>query len=189
MGTMTNKHDFDLTEKILKKNIVYSGTVNFRADDITLPDGHNSVREYIEHPGAAAVLPLLPNGDIIFIRQYRYPVREATLEIPAGKMHSKQDNPLARAKAELEEETGYTAKTYRFLTDFWPTCAFSDEVLRIYIAEGLTPGESHPDEDEFLKLVILPFKEAWNMLKKGKIKDSKTIIALQALKIHLLEEK
>lgn len=172
-----------------KKTVFKGNAVSFHADTIILPNGKKSVREYMEHPGASAVLPVLPDGRIIFVRQYRYPVRQITLEIPAGKLTGPEDDPLARAKAELEEETGYKAEKYEKITDFWTTAAFSDEILHVYAAKGLTPGISHPDEDEFLKTEAMPFEEAWNLFKKGKIKDVKTIIALQAWKIRLLEEK
>jgi ADP-ribose pyrophosphatase len=121
------------------------------------------------------------------VRQYRYPVAEATLEIPAGKLNSASDRPLARVKAELKEETGYTAAGIKPLISFWPTTAFSNEVLHIFTASGLRGGAPDPDDDEFLRTEILPFDKAWGLVKKGVIKDAKTIIALQAWKIKLLE--
>jgi len=140
------------------------------------------------HPGAVAVLPVLPDGRIIFVRQYRYPVGQATLEIPAGKLHSASDRPLTRAKAELREETGFTAARITPLLSFWPTPAFSNEVLHIFKAIGLRPGASFPDEDEFLRVETLSFEKAWALVNKGLIMDSKTIIALQAWKLRLLEK-
>ena len=183
------KREFsDLTEKLYEKKTVFSGrAVKFRCDTIILPDGGKSTREFMEHPGASAILPVLPDGRVIFVRQYRYPVGQETLEIPAGKLCGKGDDPLERAIAELEEETGYKAAKYEKLMDFWPTSAFSDETLHLYLAQGLTPGEEHPDEDEFINTEIITFREAWDLLKKGKIKDIKTIIALQAWKIRQLE--
>lgn len=180
----------ELAEKPFEKKIVFSGkAVKFHADTVILPDGGKAVREYMEHPGASAVLPVLPDGKIIFVRQYRYPVGKETLEIPAGKLTGPGDDPLIRAKAELEEETGYKAEHYDKIVSFWTTAAFSDEVLHVYAAHGLVPGISHPDEDEFLKTEIMPFEKAWSLLKQGKIMDVKTIIALQAWKICLLEGK
>ncbi|MBO4556562.1 MAG: NUDIX hydrolase [Elusimicrobiales bacterium] len=185
-----DKRDFaDLTEKTYEKNTVFNGkAVNFRCDTVILPDGGKATREFLEHPGASAILPVLPDGSIIFVRQYRYPVGQETLEIPAGKLTSKGDDPLKRAIAELEEETGYKAEKYEKLMDFWPTSAFSDETLHLFLATGLTPGKKHPDEDEFINTEILPFEKAWDLLQKGKIKDIKTIIALQAWKIRQLKQ-
>ncbi len=178
-----------LKEKLHKKRLVFSGTVNFRADTVTLPNGKKATRAFMEHPGAVAVLPVLPDGRIIFVRQYRYPVGKATLEIPAGKLNFHGDKPLVRAKAELKEETGYTAAGMKPLISFWPTTAFSTEVLHIFTASGLRGGAPDPDGDEFLRLEILPFKAAWALVQKGSIKDAKTIIALQAWKIEQLEIK
>ncbi len=177
-----------LVEKTFKEKVLFKGTIKFRVDTVTLPNGKRSTREFMDHPGAVAVLPVLPDGRIIFVRQYRYPVGEATLEIPAGKLHSPADDTLARAKAELQEETGYTAKKIKPLLSYWTSPAFANEVLHIFIAEQLRPGPASPDEDEFLRVEIMSFEKAWRMLKDGKIHDSKTIIALQAWKIKLLEK-
>ncbi|MCX5786833.1 MAG: NUDIX hydrolase [Elusimicrobia bacterium] len=176
-----SENDTSLIEKKFRKVYAYRGNaVALRADEVLLPNGRKGTREFLEHPGAVAVLPVLDDGRLIFVRQYRYPVGRVTLEIPAGKMHSLKDSPLKRVKAELKEETGCTAKTIEPLLDFWPTPAFSDELLRIYLAFGIRHGQASPDEDEFLKVEILSFKKAWAMLERGEIKDSKTIIALQA---------
>lgn len=178
-----------MKERFHSKRVLYSGTVDFRNDTVVLPNGRKATRAFMAHPGAVAALPVLPDGSIIFVRQYRYPVGQVTLEIPAGKLHSASDNPLARMRAELKEETGYTASSIKPLTDFWPTTAFSTEVLQIYTATGLKPGKSSPDEDEFINTEILPFEKAWRLVRAGAIMDAKTIIALQAWKIKLLERK
>ena len=177
------------TEKRRARRLVFRGTVNFRADTVLLPNGKTATREFMDHPGAVAVLPVLPDGRVIFVRQFRYPVGEATLEIPAGKLHSAADKPLLRARAELREETGYTAAALRPLLSYWPTAAFSNEVIHIYTASGLKPGRARPDEDEFLTLEFLPFEKAWALAQTGRIRDSKTLLALQAWKIKLLENK
>ncbi len=179
-----------LIEKQLKRRMIFSGNaVNFRADLIRLPNGRTATREFMDHPGAVAVLPVLENGDIVMVRQYRYPVDATTLEIPAGKLHSKKDPLAARARAELREETGYTAAGLEKLLAFWPTTAFSSEVLHIYLATGLTAGQTAPDEDEFIQVETIPFKKALRLVGTGKIKDAKTIIALQAYKILLSSPK
>ncbi len=166
-------------EKPVKKITIYKGrSVNFRADEVELPDGNKAGREFMEHPGAVAILPLNQKGEIIFVRQFRYPVKEETLEIPAGKLHGKKDNPLLRARMELKEETGFTAGKIRHMIDFWPTPAFSDELLRIYAAWDLREGESSPDEDEFISWTAISPAKALSLIKKGRIKDSKTVIAV-----------
>jgi len=173
-----------LFEKRLKRREVFSGAaVNFRADSVRLPDGKTATREFVDHPGAVAILPVLADGNIILVRQYRYPVGEATLEVPAGKLHSKNDSPVNRARAELQEETGYTAASLIPVMSFWPTPAFSNELLYVYIAAGLRAGKTRPDEDEFIKVERMPFKTALRLARSGKIRDAKTIIALQAYQL------
>jgi len=178
---MTNKN---LTEKALKKRTLHSGkAVNFRVDTVELPDGKKATREFMDHPGAVAVLPVLEDGSVILVRQYRHPVGEITLEVPAGKLLRPGDDPARRARAELREETGYAADSMRRIMSFWPTPAFSNEVLHVFLARGLRPGPPAPDEDEFIRTVRMPFGRAWELFRKGKIKDAKTILALQAFRI------
>ena len=173
--------EIKLFEKKLKGKKIFTGkAVGFNVDTILLPNGKTATREYLTHPGAVAILPILKNGDIVFVKQYRYPIRKTTYEIPAGKLHSKKDDFLKRGIAELKEETGYSAKKLKHLVNFWPTPAFSNELLKIYLALDLKAGKAMPDEDEFLKIEFLPLKKAMRMIETGKIKDSKTIIALQA---------
>lgn len=167
-----------LVEKLVRKNTVYRGRmVNFNVDEIILPDGGRATREYMDHPGAVGVLPFLDKDTIVLVRQYRYPVGEVTLEMPAGKL-DKGEKPLPCVRRELEEETGYTARRIVPLMEYWPTAAFANEVLHLYVATELTPGRHHPDEDEFIEPVVLPFKEALELVRTGKIRDSKTIIGL-----------
>ena len=169
-----------LIEKLICKTPVYKGgAVNFNADRVRMLNGKTATREYIDHPGAVAVLPLL-GGKVVLVRQYRHPIGEATWEIPAGKLHFGHDAPLNRAKLELQEETGYRTKRLKKLLSFWPCCAFSNELLHIYWTDDLEPGPPSPDEDEFLRVKAFPLKKALMMIRTGKIKDSKTIIALLA---------
>ncbi len=169
-----------LKEKIYKKDKIYKGrAIDFCVDEIILPDGKKAKREYIDHPGAVAIVPFVNKKDIVLVRQYRYPVDKITYEIPAGKLDkSKKESLIACARRELKEETGYTAKKITKLLSFFPSSTFSNEELYIYLAEGLTPGDTHPDEDEFVEKIIIPFKQAIDMIKTGKIKDAKTVIAL-----------
>jgi ADP-ribose pyrophosphatase len=165
-------------EKLIKQNKIYTGkAVDFYCDEVSLQNGHAASREYLGHPGAAAVLPFLNQREIILVKQYRYPIGKYTYEIPAGKLDPNEP-PLRGISRELEEETGYKAKRIEKMLDFYPSTAFSNEVLHIFAAFGLIKGESHPDEDEFVSAEIFDFRKAVRMIKSGEIMDSKTIIAL-----------
>ncbi|MBI4051060.1 MAG: NUDIX hydrolase [Elusimicrobia bacterium] len=170
-----------MLEKLIKKRPVYLGkSVNFFADSIRLPNGKKAVREYLDHPGAVSAIPFLNAETVVLVRQYRYPVRKVTYEIPAGKLHSIHENPIACLTRELKEETGYTAAKISPLISYWPTPAFSNEILHIFVAEGLKPGPCCPDEDEFLSTSCVPYRKALEWVLQGKIRDSKTVIALLA---------
>lgn len=178
--------DEDLIEIKLKSENVFDGTLlHVRRDEVRLPNGRTSVREWIAHPGAAAVIPLLPDKSIILVRQYRYPMQQVTLEIPAGKMDVEGEDPLACAQRELKEETGYTAEKYDKLTMIATTVGFTNETIHLYVAEGLSAGEQCPDEDEFIHMVKVPLDEAVEMVFAGKIIDAKSITAILMLKERL----
>ncbi len=175
---LTIKHK-ERFKKVVRR---YQGrAIGFRMDEIFLHDGRVRTREYLTHPGAVGVLALESPETIILVKQYRYPIAQFTYEIPAGKL-SKGENPLACVKRELQEETGFVAKKIRKLLSYWPSAAFSQEVIHLYVAEGLKPARMNPDEDEFLELVRLsPQKLQW-MIQRGTIQDSKTLIAYLAWK-------
>lgn len=168
----------DLTEKTEKKNYVFRGKiVNLRCDDAILPDGKRCTREVVEHPGGACVL-CVREGKIVLVRQFRYAYGEELLEIPAGKLCRGED-PAEAARRELEEETGLRAGRLVHLFTMYPTPGYSDEKIYIYEAEEVSEGKSHPDEDEFLSLVSIPVEEAAAMISDGRIRDAKTVIAVQ----------
>ncbi|MDR0953751.1 MAG: NUDIX hydrolase [Elusimicrobiota bacterium] len=171
-----SKHYSKLVERKIKSKKIYSGVIDFKEDTVSLINGKTATRAYIGHPGASAILPILGDS-VVLVEQYRYPVKSVFLEIPAGKK-KKGQTPLAVAKAELAEETGYRAKKFTKLITFAPSSAFSDEFLHIYLAQQLVPGKTNFDEDEFLNTKIIPLKKAYKMIEKGEIADSKTIIAL-----------
>jgi ADP-ribose pyrophosphatase len=169
----------DLVEtKIAGENIFDGTLLHVRRDTVRLPNGKDAVREWIKHPGAAAVLPILPNGDVVLVRQYRYPIGAVTLEVPAGKLDAVGEDPLYCARRELSEETGYTAEQYDKLTTIATTVGFSNEYIHLYAARGLSAGMQHTDADEFVNIVQMPFARALDMIKTGEIVDSKTIISL-----------
>ena len=169
----------DLIEKKIKSEKIFDGNLlHVWRDTALLPNGQQATREWIQHPGASAVLPVLPDGQVILVRQYRYPVAKITLEIPAGKLDAPEEDPLDCATRELSEETGYTAAHIEKLTTIGTTVGFSNEYIHIYQATGLTPGKQHPDADEFLNVVRVPLTEAIQMTRDGRIFDAKTIVAL-----------
>lgn len=171
--------DEDLIEEKVSSEAVYDGCLlHVRKDTAKLPNGNLATREWIKHPGAAAVLPVTEDGKLIFVRQYRYPIQQITLEIPAGKLDSAQEDPLECAKRELSEETGYEAAEYVFMTKLATTVGFSNERIYIYAAKGLTAGKQHPDADEFINACLLTEDEAVAKIRAGEIIDAKTITAV-----------
>jgi ADP-ribose pyrophosphatase len=172
--------DAGLIEKFVSKKTIWRGrAVDFRVDTVRLPDGKLATREFLDHPGAVGVVPFLDDRTIIMVRQYRHPVGEVTLEIPAGKI-DRGEPLLSCVKRELREETGYSARRYKKLLSYWPTPAFANEVLHLYVAENLTAGKMNADEDEFIESVKIPFRKALDLVKRGGIKDSKTVVGILA---------
>jgi ADP-ribose pyrophosphatase len=168
--------DSDLDEKKLEGRIMHKGLFfDVFRDKVLLPDGGASLREYIRHPGAVVILPMLDDGRFLLERQFRYPLNQVFLEFPAGKIDA-GEAPLASAQRELTEETGYTASDWRFLCTVHNAIGYSDEALYIYLAKGLKPGKDRPDAEEFIETfsATLPQLLAW--VKAGRITDAKTII-------------
>ena len=176
----------DLTEKKLESEQLYDGKiVKLFRDRVELPNGKSAFREVVRHPGGVIILPLDDEGNVYMVRQFRYAYNQPVLEIPAGKLEYGEE-PLSAARRELEEEIGATAKQWTHLGNIWPTPGFCDEVQHLYLARELTFGETHPDEDEFLEQVRMPFAEAVAMAADGRMQDSKSVVAL--LRAHLLME-
>ncbi len=173
--------DEDLIERKISGESVYDGKLlHVHRDKVLLPNGNEAVREWIKHPGAAAVLPVLEDGSLILVRQYRYPVGRVTIEIPAGKLDVPGEDPLDCARRELKEETGYTAERYTKFFALATTVGFSDEWIHIYLAEELTPGQDCPDEDEFIHTLRVPWGKALSMVLDNTIVDAKTAAAILA---------
>lgn len=168
-----------IEERILHEERVYEGKlVRVNRLDVILPDGKEAMREAVRHPGAAAIVPVDDEGNVTLVRQYRAPIAQVLLEIPAGKLDYKGEDRLEAARRELREETGLTAEKWTHLTDIVTAPGFCDELISIYLAEGLSAGEDEPDEDEFLNIVKMPLTELIDMAKRGEISDSKTLIGL-----------
>lgn len=169
----------NLTEKQISREEIFQGVaMHLVRDEIMLPDGKRSVREISLHNGAAAVLPLLPDGRVITVSQYRYAHQSVMLEIPAGKLDTPDEPHLDAAKRELLEETGAVAESYTYLGSIAPSPALLNEVIHIYLAEGISIGESHPDEGEFLQVEYIPLDRLHDMVMSGEITDAKTQIAI-----------
>lgn len=175
----------NLEEKPLKQEYIYRGKVlTLRVDKALLPNGKTTTREVVEHNGGVCVVPLTPENEVLMVEQFRYPYGTPVLEIPAGKRDSKTEPPLDCGRRELREETGATAEHMTFLGELYPTPGYCGEIIYMYLAQGLTYGQTDPDEDEFLNLKKIPLQTAVQMVLNGEIKDAKTQTAL--LKTHLL---
>lgn len=169
----------NLLEKTVKSETVYSGRViNLVVDEITLPNGEPAKREVIEHNGGVCVIAEDDDGNILFVKQFRYPYKEVILEVPAGKRDSKDEDPLICGKRELKEETGATAKNFYPLGKLYPTPGYCAEIIWIFAATGLTFGDQKLDADEFLNVEKIPLKKAVQMVLDGEIDDAKTQIAI-----------
>ncbi|AFV11818.1 ADP-ribose pyrophosphatase NudF [Thermacetogenium phaeum DSM 12270] len=170
-----------LKERHLSSERVYDGSfIKVRVDTVWLPDGERAKREVVEHPGAVAILPLTERKEVVMVRQYRHATGEVLLELPAGKREGDEE-PLACARRELEEETGLTASQWRVLFSFYTSPGFCDELIYLVLAKGLSQGEAHPDSGEFIDTVTVPVDEAKRMVFSGEIKDAKTAIGILAL--------
>lgn len=170
--------DTHLTEISLESERVYDGKLlHINCDKVRLPDGRDATREYIVHPGAVMVIPVLPDGRLLLERQYRYPSHQVFIEFPAGKLDPDED-PLECGKRELQEETGYSASEWEYLGVFHPVISYSSEVIHFYIARGLTAGKAKLDAGEFLEVMTMSLEELKTGVLNNSITDSKTIAGL-----------
>jgi ADP-ribose pyrophosphatase len=166
-------------EKRISSAQVYDGVLlKVRSDTVRLPDGGESVREYIEHPGAVMIIPLLSDGRVVMERQFRYPLHREFIEFPAGKIDPGEE-PLATARRELLEETGYEAEEWVHLTTIHPLIAYCDERIELYLARKLSqPRAASLEQGEFLEVFHANPIEAMRWVREGKVSDVKTIIGL-----------
>jgi ADP-ribose pyrophosphatase len=168
--------DKHLKESKIDGGVAYDGGfLKVHRDTVSLPDGKRTSREYIKHPGAVVILPVLDDGRILLERQYRYPLDRVFIELPAGKIDPGED-PLACAMRELEEETGYTATDWQFVSTIHNAIAYSDEHLDIYLARGLTAGDAKLDDGEFIEIFTASVDDMLDMVRSGRITDVKTVI-------------
>lgn len=175
----------EFTEQTVSSRQLFQGRV-FRVelDEITLPNGKPAQREVIRHNGGVGVLAIDGEGQVLLVRQFRYPYGQVLLEIPAGKLEVGED-PAACGLRELEEETGYIAGDYRFLARVYPSPGYVDEVLHLYLAQDLTSTQQNLDEDEFLAVERMPLADAIALCMDSTITDAKTLVALLKYKAVL----
>lgn len=171
-------HDAHLRETTLESREVYSGSfLHVRHDRVQLPDGRTATREYIVHPGAVMIVPLLDDGRLVVERQYRYPMGRVMLEFPAGKLDGREP-PFDCARRELLEETGFVAREWARAGFLNNAIAYSDEAIEIWFARGLTAGERQLDEGEFLDVDAMSADELDAAAARGELTDAKTLIGL-----------
>ena len=179
-------NDANIIEKEISRERVFNGIIlNIDHAVNELPNGKPAKREIAVHVGASAVLPVDGEGNVYLVRQFRAPINQVLLEIPAGKLDSVDEDRLLAAKRELREETGLDAANWLHLCDTFTTPGFSSERISLYLARELACGESRPDEDEFLNVVKMSFEEAYGMVLRGEIRDAKTQVALCMAKAML----
>ena len=173
---MSEEEDF--SETTLDSVKVFDGVLlHVRKDSVRLPNGHRSVREYIEHPGAVAMLAFVDERTILLERQFRYPMRRHFIELPAGKI-DKGEDPLATAQRELIEECGFEAADWRHLGTLHPAIGFADEHIELYAARDLTYVGHQLDDDEFLEVMKVDVFEAIEWIREGRITEPKAIYGL-----------
>ena len=169
--------DLHLTEHATSREELLKGHfLHVVRETVRLPDGGSATREYILHPGAVAVVPILDDGRIVLERQYRHPTRKVMIEIPAGKLDA-GEGPLVCGQRELLEETGYVAREWAYAFTMYPTVAYSDEAIHIWFARGLEHRGARLDEGEFLEIITATPEEFLRWCQEGKIVDSKTLAA------------
>ena len=174
------------TEQTLRSEQLLDGKLlKVYRDTVRLPDGSDSVREWIDHPGASAVVPIFEDGSTLLVRQFRYPPRKTFLEVPAGKLDQQGESPMDVARRELEEETGWKAGRLTHLGSMYPCIGYSNEIIHFFLAEDLEEGTRELSEGEWMDVVRMQFSEALDLLRAGKILDMKTIAALIFAQTHL----
>ncbi len=171
-------NDDPLREVCLDSEELFNGSLlHVLRDTVRLPDGREACREYVDHPGAVVIIAELPNGKLVFERQFRYPLDQVFLELPAGKLDPAEE-PLAAARRELREETGYVAQHWYHLGVMHPCIGYSNERIEIFFARGLTQIGNQLDDEEFLEILEMSAAEADQAIRTGRLTDGKSIAAL-----------
>jgi ADP-ribose pyrophosphatase len=176
--TSLKQHAARKSEKILSQKTLYHGPVfDVRRDQLIEPSGLEVTRDVIVHPGSVVVLPIFDDGRILLIRQYRHSAAQYLWELVAGRI-DRGEKPVAAARRELSEETGYSARRYKKLLHLYPTPGFVQESMHIFAAQGLRQGQAHPEADEQIELRILTLREAEKWIRNGTICDGKSVAGI-----------
>lgn len=171
--------DSSLEERTLTSEQLLDGVLlKVHRDEVRLPDGETAKREWIDHPGAAAVVPLFADGTTVLVRQFRYAAGQAFLEVPAGKIDHEGETPEDVGRRELEEETGWKAGTLRRIGATYPAIGYSNEIIHLFLAEDLEPGTTDREDGEFMEVVTMDFEEAVARVRSGALQDAKSVAAL-----------
>lgn len=174
-----------LNEKKISSKEIYDGkVVKLFCDDVELENGMKTKREIIHHPGGVCIVALDEEQNVFFVKQFRYPFSTALMEVPAGKLEFGEDHRECGIR-ELKEEIGATAEKFEYMGCIYPTVAYDTEVIHMYLAEGLSFGEQHLDEGEFLDVIKIPLKKAFEMVMNNEIPDAKTQAAI--MKAYILK--
>lgn len=178
------------TERMVDSESIFEGkVVHLFRDTVELQNGKRTTREYLRHSGAVCVLPLTDSDEVVTVRQFRYPFNRMLLELPAGKLDP-GETPDEAARRELSEETGAEAQSWTYLGVYYPTVAYSDEVIHLYLARGLNFSEMHLDEDEFLSVSRIPLATLFDEVMAGRIPDGKTqTLLLKAWALRTLHKE
>ncbi len=174
----------ELNEKTLEVEQIFNGKIiDLTREKVELPNGNESIREVIHHPGGVCIVPIDENGDVYFVKQFRYPFKSVLMEIPAGKLEKGEDHRTCGIR-ELKEEIGAAAKRFEYLGCLYPTVAYDTEIIHMYLARELSFGKQDLDDDEFINITKMPLKKAIEMVMANEIPDSKTQLAL--LKAYMI---
>ena len=180
----------DLTEKKVSSEQLLDGELlKVYRDEVELPDDATSLREWIDHPGASAIVPLFEDSTTLLLRQFRYAAGKTFLEVPAGKLSQKDEDPEEVAARELEEETGWKAQRFTHLASLQPAIGYSNEVIHFFLAEQLVQGKQDLEDGEFVQTVTMGFDKAVAKAKEGSILDMKSFTALMLADHHLKQRE
>jgi ADP-ribose pyrophosphatase len=173
----TDDHETLIETQVTTEQVFDGALLDVRRDLVRLPNGATATREYVVHPGAVTIIPILDSGELLLERQFRYAPGEELVELPAGKIDP-GESTLATARRELAEETGYEADSWAYVTTIIPICAYSTERIELWLARGLRHVGRRLDDGEFLDTFPLPLADALEWVRKGRIVDAKTIVGI-----------
>ncbi len=185
LGSSSMPHDDPLAERTLDSRVAFEGVfLKLMVDHVRAADGHEATREYVRHPGAVMVIPLLDDEQVVLVRQFRYPLGRTFIEFPAGKIDTGEDL-LGCAQRELLEETGYVAREWTYLGGFHNAIAYSDEKIEVFLARDLSHVGANVDAGEVLEVFTAPWRQLHEWTRDGTVTDVKTIVGTYWLERHL----